>query len=175
MMNPKKLPSESITEMNEIVLPNDTNILNNLMGGKLLHWMDICAAITARKHCARSVVTASVDSVSFREPIQLGDVVTIMAKITRSFRSSMEIHLEVFAEGLQSGKRKSNEAYYTFVAVDGYGNPIQVPEVEPSNPEEQKKYEGALRRRQLRLILAGKMSPDEATELKSLFLPVQDN
>jgi acyl-CoA hydrolase len=157
--------------MNELVLPNDTNILNNLMGGRLLHWMDICAAIAARKHCNRSVVTASVDSVSFKEPIHLGDVVTIKAKVTRSFRSSMEIHLEVFADNIQTGdSKKSNDAYYTFVAVDGYGNSIEVPEIKPETEDEQKRFEGALRRRQLRLVLGGKMKAEDATELKSLFI-----
>ncbi|MSQ78688.1 MAG: acyl-CoA thioesterase [Flavobacteriaceae bacterium] len=170
-MSNTKTPNESATEMNELVLPNDTNILNNLMGGRLLHWMDICAAIASRKHCGRSVVTASVDSVSFKEPIRLGDVVTIKAKVTRSFRSSMEIHLEVYADNIQTGeKKKSNDAYYTFVAVDGYGSPIHVPELKPETEDEKKRYDGALRRRQLRMILAGKMKPEEATELRNLFL-----
>jgi acyl-CoA hydrolase len=170
-MKQSKHPKDSLTEMNELVLPNDTNILNNLMGGRLLHWMDICAAIAARKHCNRSVVTASVDSVSFKEPIHLGDVVTIKAKVTRSFRSSMEIHLEVFADNIQTGdSKKSNDAYYTFVAVDGYGNSIEVPEIKPETEDEQKRFEGALRRRQLRLVLGGKMKAEDATELKSLFI-----
>jgi acyl-CoA hydrolase len=171
MSNILKTPAESYTEMNEIVLPNDTNILNNLMGGRLLHWMDICAAIAARKHCNRSVVTASVDSVSFTEPIHLGDVVTIKAQVSRAFKSSMEIHLEVFADNIQTGKmRKSNEAYYTFVAVDGYGNAIQVPEIKPVTEDDKKRFDGALRRRQLRLILGGKMKPEDANELRSLFI-----
>lgn len=171
MTNTHKTPANSYTEMNELVLPNDTNILNNLMGGRLLHWMDICAAIASRKHCNRSVVTASVDSVSFKEPIHLGDVVTIKARVTRAFRSSMEIHLEVFADNMQTGKLiKSNDAYYTFVAVDGYGNAIQVPEIKPETEDDVKRFDGALRRRQLRLILGGKMKPEDATELKSLFI-----
>lgn len=170
-MSTKKHPKDSLTIMNEMVLPNDTNILNNLMGGRLLHWMDICAAIAARKHCGRSVVTAAVDSVSFKEPIRLGDVVTITARVTRSFKSSMEIHLDVHADNLQTGEyKKSNEAYYTFVAVDGYGSPITVPELIPENDDDKKKYDGALRRRQLRLILSGKMKPEEANELRSLFV-----
>ncbi len=166
-----KSPSESQTIMNELVLPNDTNTLNNLMGGRLLHLMDIAAAITAQKHSNRIVVTASVDNVSFKEPIKLGDVVTIIANITRSFNSSMEIRLEVWAENIPSGsKSKSNEAFYTFVAVDQTGRPIPVPLVKPSNDEEQKLFDAALRRRQLRLVLAGKMKPDDATELKALFV-----
>lgn len=170
-MNKVKHPSDSLVIMNELVLPNDTNLLNNLMGGRLLHWMDICAAMTARKHCSRSVVTASVDGVSFNSPIRLGDVVSLTSKITRTFRTSMEIHIEVWAENMQEGTRlKSNEAYYTFVAVDGYGTPIQVAEIEPENEEEQRKYDGALRRRQLRLILAGRMKPEDANELRALFV-----
>ncbi len=165
-----KLASASHTIMNEIVLPNDTNTLNNLMGGRLLHLMDIGAAMAAQKHSNRIVVTASVDNVSFKAPIRLGDVVTIHAKITRSFNSSMEIRIDVWSENIPSGrKEKSNEAYYTFVAVDQTGRPIPVPTVSIETEEEQKLYDGALRRRQLRLVLAGKMKAQDATELKALF------
>ena len=158
--------------MNELVLPNDTNTLNNLMGGRLLHWMDIVAAITGQKHSGKIVVTASVDSVSFGKCIKLGDVVTLEAKVTRAFNTSMEIHIVVWAENIPSGEKfKSNEAYYTFVSLDRNGTPVKAPELKPETEDEQKKFEGALRRRQLRLILAGKMKPDEATELKALFLP----
>ena len=165
-----KLASASHTIMNDIVLPNDTNTLNNLMGGRLLHLMDIGAAMAAQKHSNRIVVTASVDNVSFKAPIRLGDVVTIHAKITRSFNSSMEIRIDVWSENIPSGrKEKSNEAYYTFVAVDQTGRPIPVPTVSIETEEEQKLYDGALRRRQLRLVLAGKMKAQDATELKALF------
>lgn len=167
-----KTAKESLTIMNELVLPNDTNPLNNLMGGRLLHMMDIAAAIAAQKHSNRVVVTASVDNVSFRNPIGLGDVVTIKSQVTRAFNSSMEVRLEVWAENIPNGtKFKSNEAYYTFVAVDQTGKTIPVPEVIAETEEEIKFYDGALRRRQLRLILGGKMNPDEATELKALFFP----
>jgi acyl-CoA hydrolase len=156
--------------MNELVLPNDTNTLNNLMGGRLLHWMDIAAAISAQKHCNRIVVTASVDNVSFKQPIKLGDVITIEAKVTRAFNTSVEVRLDVWAQNIPSGtKVKSNEAYYTFVAVAQSGDTIPVPELKPETPEEVELYDGALRRRQLRLILAGKMLPDDAIELKALF------
>lgn len=166
-----KTPSESITTMTELVLPNDTNTLNNLMGGRLLHWMDIVAAISAQKHSGKTTVTASVDSVSFKKSIKLGDVVSLEAKITRAFKTSMEIHISVYAENIPSGERfKSNEAYYTFVALDRSGSPVEVPSVKPESEDEVKRYDGALRRRQLRLILAGKMNPDEATELKALFV-----
>jgi acyl-CoA hydrolase len=166
----KKFASESLVFKNELVLPNDTNPLNNLMGGRLLHLMDIAAAISAQKHCNRIVVTASVDNVSFKHSIKLGDVVTIQAKVTRAFHTSMEVRLDVWAENIPSGtKIKSNEAYYTFVAVDQSGRTIPVPELVPETEEEIALYEGAIRRRQLRLILNGKMKPNEATELKALF------
>ncbi len=156
--------------MNELVLPNDTNTMNNLMGGRLLHWMDIAAAISAQKHCNRIVVTASVDNVSFRHPIELGDVITIEAEVTRAFNSSMEVRILVWAENIPSGTRiKSNEAYYTFVALAKDGQTIPVPSIAPETEEEWDLFDGALRRRQLRLILAGKMKAQDATELKALF------
>ncbi len=165
-----KTPKESLTIMNELVLPNDTNTLNNLMGGRLLHWMDIAAAISAQKHCNRIVVTASVDNVSFKQPIKLGDVITIEARVSRAFNTSLEVRLDVWAENIPSGSRvKSNEAYYTFVAQDQNGRAIPVPELIPETIEDMVLFEGALRRRQLRLILGGKMKPDDATELKALF------
>lgn len=167
----KKKPADSLTIMNELVLPNDTNTLNNLMGGRLLHWMDISSAIAGQKHSNRTVVTASVDSVSFNESIGLGDVVTLESRVTRAFNTSMEVHIEVWSENIPKGTRKKcNEAYYTFVAVDGNGRPIEVPELVPETEEEIKRFNGALRRRQLRLILAGRMAPDDATELKALFM-----
>ena len=169
-----KLPKDSHTIMNELVLPNDTNTLNNLMGGRLLHWMDIAAAISAQKHCNRIVVTASVDNVSFKNPIKLGDVITIEAKVSRAFTTSVEVRLDVWAENIPSGSKvKSNEAYYTFVALDKNGQNVPVPELIPSTPDEKILYDGALRRRQLRLILGGKMNPDDATELKALFFAAQ--
>lgn len=166
----EKFAKESFTIMNELVLPNDTNTLNNLMGGRLLHWMDIAAAISAQKHCNRIVVTASVDNVSFKHPIKLGDVITIEAKVTRAFNTSVEVRLDVWAENIPSGSRqKSNEAYYTFVALDQSARTIPVPELIPETPEEVDLFDGALRRRQLRLVLGGKMHPDDASELKALF------
>ena len=161
----------SLIIMTEIVLPNDTNIFGNLMGGRLMYWMDIAAALSAQKHCNTQVVTASVDNISFENPIKLGNAVHIEAKVTRSFNTSMEIHLKVWGEDLtQQFKYKSNEAYYTFVALDPNRKPKQVPQVIAETEEEKKIYEGALRRRQLRLILGGKMKPDDAVELKALFL-----
>lgn len=168
-MEPKKA-SESLTLMTELVLPNDTNLFGNLMGGRLMYWMDIAAALTAQKHCNAPCVTASVDNISFQNPIKLGNTVHIESKITRAFNTSMEIHLEVWGEDLIHQYRyKSNEAYFTFVSLDPNRKPRMVPPVIAETEEEIKLYEGALRRRQLRLILGGKMNPDEAEELKALF------
>ena len=165
-----KTPKESQATLTEIVLPNDTNNLNNLMGGRLLHWMDIAAAITAHRHCNRTCVTASVNNVSFENPIPRASIVTLEANISRSFRSSMEIFIDVWIEDSLSGeKTKCNEAIYTFVAVDNMGKPVRVPEVTPETKLEKLRYDGALRRRQLSLILAGKIKANEATELKALF------
>ena len=156
--------------MNELVLPNDTNTFGNLMGGRLMYWMDIAAAYCAAKHCSAPVVTASVDNISFKNPIKLGHYVHIEARVTRAFNTSMEIHLKVSGEDtLHQFVYDSNEAYFTFVALDPNGNPRPVPAVLAETEQEKKMHEGALRRRQLRLILGGKMKPDEATELKALF------
>lgn len=168
----KKTPKESLTVTTKIVLPNDTNPHGNLFGGQLLGWMDVTAAISAQRHSRRVVVTASVNNVSFGSPIRESDVVTLEAKVSRAFTSSMEVFIDVFTENQVSGLRsKLNEAIYTFVAVDQNGGPISVPQIEPETEEEKERYEGALRRKQLSLILAGKMNPEDATELKKLFLP----
>ena len=170
MAKKKKFVSESKVIMTELVLPNDTNTLNNLMGGRLMHWMDIVSAIAAQKHSNRIVVTASVDNVSFGKPIQLGNVVTLRAQVTRSFSSSMEVRIDVVAEDIPNSKKfESNSAYFTFVAVDQSGRPIDVPEAIPETDQEKEYFAGALRRRQLRLVLAGRMKPNDAAELKSLF------
>jgi acyl-CoA hydrolase len=170
MSRKKKYPRESLVSMTELVLPNDTNTLNNLMGGRLMHWMDIVSAIAGQKHSNSTVVTASVDNISFRSPIQLGNVVTLRAKVTRAFTSSIEIRIDVEAENIPEGKKvASNTAYFTFVAVDKEGKPVEVPEIEPETDEERALYDGALRRRQLRLILTGRMKPSEANELRSIF------
>ncbi len=167
----EKKPSESLVVMTELVLPNDTNTFGNLMGGRLMYWMDIAAALAAMKHCAAPVVTASVDNISFETPIKLGNVVHIEAMVTRAFNSSMEVHLNVWGEdAIQQYRYKSNEAYYTFVALDPNGKPRKINSLVPENEEEQKLFEGALRRRQIRLILGGKMKPEEAVELKALFV-----
>lgn len=169
----QKLARESYTIMNELVLPNDTNPLHNLMGGRLLHWMDIAAAISAQKHCNRIVVTASVDNVSFRHPIKLGDVISIEAQVTRAFNTSVEVRLTVWAQNIPSAtKIKSNEAFYTFVAIDEEGHTVEVPRLIPETAAEQKLYDEALYRRELRLVLAGRLKPRDAKELQNLFKEV---
>jgi len=161
----------SYTSMSELILPNDANTIGNLMGGKLMYWMDIAAAISAQRHCNALVVTASVDNISFSNPIKVGYLLTIEAQVTRAFNTSMEIFLRVWGEDVQSQhKYLSNEAYLTFVAIGANGRPKPVPELIPETASEKEQYEGALRRRQLRLILGGKMKPEEAGELKALFL-----
>lgn len=163
-------PSDSYTLMTEIVLPNDTNVYGNLMGGRLMYWMDIAAAIAAQRHCNAPVVTASVDNISFENPIKLGNTVHIEAKVTRAFHTSMEVHLKVSGEDFtQQYKYKSNEAYYTFVALDPNRRPRVVPQLEPETEEDKRLFEGALHRRQVRLILGGKLKPNDAQELKALF------
>lgn len=164
--------SDSLTMMTEVVLPNDTNVFGSLMGGRLMYWMDIAAAISAQRHCNAPVVTASVDNISFESPIKLGNTVHIEARVTRAFNTSMEVHLKVWGEDhIQQYKYKSNEAYYTFVALDTNSRPRPVPQLLPETEEEKKLFEGALRRRQVRLILGGKMKPDDAAELRALFTP----
>jgi acyl-CoA hydrolase len=168
-MNPKPA-NASLTTMSELVLPNDTNTLGNLMGGRLMHWMDIAAALASMKHCGCPVVTASADNISFENPVKLGNVVTIEAKVTRAFSTSMEVYIKVQGEDLPTQfKYLSNEAYMTFVALDPNGRPRKVPELIPETEEEMRRFEGALRRRQLRLILSGRMKPKDATELRKLF------
>jgi acyl-CoA hydrolase len=165
-----KKSSDSLIIMTELVLPNDTNLHGNLMGGRLMYWMDIAAALAGSKHCSAPVVTASVDNISFTNPVKLGNVVHIEAKVTRAFNTSMEVHLNVWGEDImQQYRYKSNEAYYTFVALDPNGKPRTVPIIEPESEDEKELFNSALRRRQLRLILGGKMKPDDAAELKALF------
>ncbi len=169
-MQPKH-PSESLTVLTDLVLPSETNQLNNLFGGELLARMDRAASIAARRHSRRITVTASVNHVAFNRAIPLGSVVTVEAKVSRSFKSSMEIYIDVWTEDRESGTRnKANEAIYTFVAVDETGRPVEVAPIIPETELEIERYNAALRRKQLSLVLAGKMKPEEASELKALFL-----
>lgn len=166
-----KTAAETLAVSTKVVLPNDTNPHGNLFGGELLAWMDVIASVSAQRHCRRVVVTASVNNVAFTRPIKHSSIVTLESKVSRAFNSSMEIFIDVFVENQVNGTReKCNEAIYTFVAVDQNGGPIQVPELIPETEEEKQRFEGALRRKQLSLILGGKMKPENATELKKLFL-----
>ncbi len=168
-MKTKKV-SDTYTLKTELVLPNDTNTLGNLMGGKLLHWMDIASAISAQRASNRTVVTVSVDFVEFKSAIPLGAAVLLEAKVTRTFTSSMEVRIDVAYENLQTGTRtESNTAYYSFVAVDQSGRPIPVTTVIPETEMEKAEYEEAYQRRELRLLLAGRIKPNEAKYVKKMF------
>ena len=161
---------QSKTIVTDLVLPSETNPINNLFGGELLARMDRAASISARRHSRRIVVTASVNHVAFNRSVPLGSVVTIEAKVSRAFNSSMEVYMDVWIEDRESGECiKANEAIYTFVAVDGTGRPIKVPELVPETELEKQRFDAALRRKQLSLLLAGKIKPNDATELKALF------
>lgn len=165
-----KSTRDSMVIKNELLLPNDTNTLDNLVGGQLMYWMDIAGGICAHRHAQANIVTASVDNISFKQPISLGSIVTLKAQVTRAFQTSMEVYIEVWAEHITRELHyQSNTAFFTFVALDEQGKPVPVPELIPETDRERELYAGALRRRQLRLILAGRMKPDEAGELKSIF------
>jgi len=165
-----KTPEQSKAIMTDLVLPSETNPLNNLFGGELLARMDRAASIAARRHSRRIVVTASVNHVAFNRAVPLGSVVTVEAKVSRAFKTSMEIYIDVWMEDRESGARtKANEAIYTFVAVDETGRPVKIPELTPETELEKARYDAALRRKQLSLLLAGKIKPTDATELKALF------
>ena len=167
----KKPCKESRVTMTELILPNDTNNLNNLFGGRLMHWMDIAAAVAAQRHSNNVVVTASVDNISFSQPINIGNVITIEAFVVRAFTTSMEVFIKVIAEDIPNVKKnQTHTAFFTFVAVDKEGKPLKIPEVVPESLFEKELYRGALRRRQLRLVLAKRMEPKNALELKSLFI-----
>ncbi|MBX2828968.1 MAG: acyl-CoA thioesterase [Flavobacteriaceae bacterium] len=165
-----KTPAESRTIITDLVLPSETNPIGNMFGGELLARMDRAASIAARRHSRRIVVTASVNHVAFNKMIPLGSVVTVEAHVSRAFKSSMEVFMDVWIEDRESGMRsKANEGIYTFVAVDEMGSPVPVPEISPETSLEKERFDGALRRRQLSLVLAGKLAPQDATELKALF------
>ena len=167
-----KHPSESLTIMTQIVLPNESNNLGNLFGGQLLSWMDRCSAISAHRHCKMQVVTAAVNNVSFSQPIPMASIVTLEAKVSRAFKSSMEVFVDVYVEDQTDENKRAhtNEAIYTFVAVDEKGKPARIPELMPETEIEKFRFKGALRRKQMGLILSGKLKPEDATELKALFL-----
>ena len=167
---PLKTAMSSLTVMTDLELPSETNAINNLFGGELLARMDRAGCIAARRHSGEIVVTTSVNHVAFNKAIPLGSIVTIEAKVSRAFKTSMEVYLDVWINFDGGEKIKSNEAIYTFVAVDKNGKPTSIPEITPESKLEIERYNGALRRRQLSLVLAGKLKAQEATELKALFL-----
>lgn len=165
-----KTAENSKTIQTDIVMPGDTNSLNNLFGGELLARMDKVASIAAIKHSEQIVVTASINNVAFGEPVPNGSILTIEAKVSRAFNSSMEVFIDVWKQNKTHLKKfKVNEAIYTFVAVNNKGETVKVPAINPQTELEKQRYDAALRRRQLSLVLAGKLSPKDATELKALF------
>jgi acyl-CoA hydrolase len=152
-----KSVSESAVEMTELVLPNDTNLTNNLLGGRLMHWMDVAGGMAASRHSNRIVVTAAVDNLIFHQPIHLGELVNIKARVTWTGRTSMELFIRVYAENSLIGtSRLANEAFFTFVALDDNGDPVTVPDVIPENEEEKLLFREAAKRRKMRLELKDK-------------------
>jgi acyl-CoA hydrolase len=148
---------DSLVEMTEMVLPNDANRLGNLLGGRLMHMIDIAAAIAASRHTNRVCVTASVDELHFHHPIKIGEVVILQASVNRAFHTSLEVGVRVTKEDLLTGNRTyTNSAYLTFVAIDEEGRPVPVPPIKPQTKEEQRRYRDAARRRQQRLLHRGK-------------------
>jgi len=165
----KTTAKETLAIQTKQVMPNDTNALDTLFGGSLMAWMDEIASISAYRHCGRVVVTASINNVSFDLPILAGDYVTLEAKVSRSFNSSMEVYIDVFVEDSMGERKKCNEATFIFVAIDQKRNLIRVPELIPETDEEKSRHKSALRRKQLSLVLAGRLNPKDATELASIF------
>ncbi len=162
-----KTVKDSASIINEIVLPNDTNSLGNLMGGRLLYLMDICAAISAQRHTNRVCVTAAVDSVEFHSPIREAEIVVIEGQVNRAFRTSMEIELNVWAENpFEQTKRKCNKAYYTFVSVDENNKPIPAPPIQPETKEEKRRFLEAAKRREMRLLIAGRLLLKDSVHIK---------
>jgi acyl-CoA hydrolase len=152
-----KKVKDSIITMTELVLPHHTNQLGNLLGGQLMHWIDICAALASSKHAQRICVTASVDRINFLHPIKLGDVVTIKASVNRVFNTSMEVGVKVVAENHTKGiRRHTNSAYLTFVGLDENSKPVKAPEIIPESDDEKRRYNDALIRREKRLQLRDK-------------------
>jgi acyl-CoA hydrolase len=154
-MNKSKTVKDSIATTSHLVMPNETNPGNMLMGGNLMYWMDVVGAICAQKHSNAYVVTASVDNISFKRPIALGDIVSLRAQVTRAFRTSMEVYITVQTENIPQGRKAfTNSAFMTFVALDKNGRPLEVPELIPETEEEQQLFERAIDRRKVRLQIA---------------------
>jgi acyl-CoA hydrolase len=175
-MSKTKTAKESLAVMTNLVLPNDSNQLNNMFGGELLARMDRISAISAKMHSGSlQVVTASVNHVSFSQPIPLGSTVKLESKVTRAFKTSMEVYVDVYIYDYKKETfTKTNDAIYTFVALDENNKPVAVPELVPETELEIERYNAALRRKQLSLVLAKRMKPSEAHELKALFADSED-
>ncbi|MCO5249150.1 MAG: acyl-CoA thioesterase [Chitinophagales bacterium] len=166
-----KTPQDSINIHTELIMPGQTNPLGNLMGGNLLSWMDVCCGISALKHCGTICVTASVDNVSFRLPIKVGDVVVLKSFATRAFNTSLEICCEVYIHNPRTGEDTlSHTAFFTFVSIDGNGNRLKVPTLSPLTNRDKELFESAMRRREFRLFLAGKL---KANEIKGFKFPME--
>ncbi len=149
---PGKKASESRSEMVEVVLPNDANPLGAMLGGKVMHLMDIAGALAAHRHSNSYVVTAAVDYVDFRSPVQIGDLIVLKSSVNRVFNTSMEVGVKVFVENyLNEARRHTSSAYLTFVAVDEHKRPIQVRPVIPETAEDRRRFREAAIRRKLRL------------------------
>ncbi len=152
MKHDNRTPKDSQVEMTEMVLPNDTNTLGNMLGGKLMHLIDIAAAIAGARHSNKVAVTASVDELNFLHPIKLGEVVILRASVNRVFNTSMEIGVKVFSQNLRTGELiHANSAYLTFVALDDNGKPARIAPIHPGDEEEMRRYREALERRERRL------------------------
>ena len=150
LMRPRPV-RESASEMTEIVLPNDANVLNALLGGRLMHWIDLAGAMAAHRHSRQHVVTASIDHLDFLVPVRVGDFVILRSSVNRVFHTSMEVGVKVWVENYRAEEsRHVSSAYLTFVAVDVAGNRLPVPPVIPETEEEKRRYDGALRRREIR-------------------------
>jgi acyl-CoA hydrolase len=153
MLKPRPV-RESISEYSEIALPNDANPLGHLLGGRVMHLVDMAGAIAATRHARRPVVTASVDHMSFLHPVHIGQLVVLRSSVNRAFRTSMEVGVKVMVEDLTTGEvRHTSSAYLTFVALDSQGMPTPVPPVIPETDDEKRRYEEAGHRRQYRLRL----------------------
>lgn len=147
-----KLVSASYIEMTEMILPNDANMLGNVLGGKVMHLIDIACAIAAHRHCRRPVVTAAMDNLDFKHPIKVGELIIIRATVNRVFRTSMECGAKVLSENLKTGEQKhTSTAYLTFVALDDHNQPISVEPVIPETDEEKRRWIAAGERREFRI------------------------
>jgi acyl-CoA hydrolase len=151
-MNEGRFVRESESEYSELALPNDANTLGNLLGGRIMHLVDLAGAIAAMKHCRHPVVTASVDHMDFIHPVKIGQLVRLRASVNRAFHTSMELGVKVWVEDLVTGAEKHvSSAYLTFVAIDAHGHGVGVPPVVPETEEEKRRYEEAGERREYRL------------------------